>query len=139
MAFVIQVTDVTFNSYKQKVADAAEAQILAWLEAIGQDAAATAAGKAPVDTGELKNSISHAVVASENAVYIGTNVDYAKWHEFGTGIYAEDGGRQTPWAYKDREGVWHYTHGVPAKHFLQFGASAHADEYGRLLERMLKQ
>ena len=139
MAFVIQVSEINFASNKDKIQEAAKDTILDWLAAIGEDAAATAASKAPVDTGELKNSISKAVVPSEMAVYIGTNVDYAKWHEFGTGIYAEDGGRQTPWAYKDRDGVWHYTHGVPAKHFLQFGASAHADDYGRLLEKMLKQ
>ena len=139
MAFVIQVSEVNFTSHKQKIEDAAKESILEWLAAVGQDAAATAAAKAPVDTGMLKNSISSVVVPDEKAVYIGTNVDYAKWHEFGTGIYAEDGGRQTPWAYKDREGVWHYTHGVPAKHFLQFGATAHADEYGRLLEKFLKQ
>ena len=139
MAFVIQVSEIQFKSNKDDIEKAAKASILDWLAAVGQDAASTAAGKAPVDTGMLKNSISSAVVPSEQAVYIGTNVDYAKWHEFGTGIYAEDGGRQTPWAYKDRDGVWHYTHGVPAKHFLQFGATAHADEYGRLLERYLKQ
>ena len=139
MAFVIQVSEVSFKDNLPEIQQAAESQILAWLEAIGQDAAATAAAKAPVDTGELKNSISPAVVPAEQAVYIGTNVEYAKWQELGTGIYAEDGGRQTPWAYKDRDGVWHYTHGVPAKHFLQFGCSAHAEEYGRMLERFLKQ
>lgn len=36
-----------------------------------------------VDTGNLKNSISHEVVSKENAVYIGTNVEY--------GIYVHEG------------------------------------------------
>ena len=145
MSLVIQVEDIQFKSHKYDIEKALDSDILAWLEAIGQDAAATAASKAPVDTGRLKNSISHAVVPDEKAVYIGTNVhnkdgkNYAIYHELGTGIYAEEGGRQTPWAYKDDKGIWHFTRGVPAKHFIQFGASAHADAYGRLLEKLLKQ
>ena len=60
---------------------------MAWLQAIGEDAAETAAQKAPVDTGRLKNSISWATPAlygggdsipqatpEKNSVYIGTNV-----------------------------------------------------------------
>lgn len=35
-----------------------------------------------IRTGRLKNSITHAV--EENAVYIGTNVDYAPYVELGT-------------------------------------------------------
>lgn len=37
-----------------------------------------------VDTGNLKNSISHSVNSSENAVYIGTNVNYAPYVHEGT-------------------------------------------------------
>ena len=139
-----KVVDVTIESHIQEVKEAAKIDILAWLDAIGEDAAETAAQVAPVDTGELKNSISHAVDDEENTVYIGTNVkneqgvNYAIYHEFGTGIYAESGGRQTPWAFKDREGKWHYTRGVPAKHFLKFGATAHQKEYKQALEMFLR-
>jgi len=133
-----KVIDVTIESHIQEVKEAAKIDILAWLDAIGEDAAETAAQVAPVDTGELKNSISHAVDDSDNTVYIGTNVPYAKWHEFGTGIYAESGGRQTPWKFQDREGKWHYTRGVPAKHFLKFGATAHQKEYKQALEMFLR-
>lgn len=132
------VSDVKFTDNSKAVLDAAKEQINAWLEAIGEDAAGVAAKQAPADTGRLRNSISSAVVESEQAVYIGTNVEYAMYHEFGTGIYAEEGGRQTPWAFKDKDGVWHYTHGVPARHFLQFGITAHQEQYKALLERYLK-
>ena len=37
-----------------------------------------------VDTGRLKNSITHAVDMSQPAVYIGTNVEYAPYVHFGT-------------------------------------------------------
>lgn len=124
---------------KQEVTEAMKQKVEAWLDAIGQDAASTAANKAPVDTGALKNSISHAVDEEEKKVYIGTNIEYAIWHELGTGKYAsEGGGRQGGWNYQDSEGNWHHTEGVPAKHFLQFGATAHQAEYKAMLEKALK-
>jgi len=125
---------------KQEIMQAMKDQVTGWLNAIGEDAASTAANKAPVDTGALKNSISHAVDESELKAYIGTNIEYAIWHELGTGKYAsEGGGRQGGWNYQDSEGNWHHTEGVPAKHFLQFGATAHQAEYKAMLEKALKQ
>ena len=125
---------------KQEIMQAMKAQVAGWLDAIGEDAASTAANKAPVDTGALKNSISHAVDENEQKAYIGTNIEYAIWHELGTGKYAsEGGGRQGGWNYQDSEGNWHHTEGVPAKHFLQFGATAHQAEYKAMLENALRQ
>lgn len=37
-----------------------------------------------VDTGRLKNSITHVVDITEPAVYVGTNVEYAPYVHFGT-------------------------------------------------------
>ena len=37
-----------------------------------------------IDTGNLRNSITHKVVDSEKAVYIGTNVEYALYVHEGT-------------------------------------------------------
>lgn len=133
-----QVTSVSLTDRSEEVIAAMKDQVNDWLDLIGEDAASTAADKAPVDTGMLKNSISHAVDESEPAVYIGTNVEYAPYHEFGTGAYAENGaGRKKPWAFKDKDGKWHYTKGVPARHFIQFGATAHKAEYKQLLEEYL--
>ena len=39
--------------------------------------------RAPVDTGNLRSSITHKVVSDEEA-RVGTNVDYAPWVEGGT-------------------------------------------------------
>ncbi len=143
---VINAGNVTIKSHIDEVKNAAEIDILAWLDAMGEDAAETAAGKAPVDTGRLKNSIGHAVVADEHTVYIGTNVkneegkNYAIYHEFGTGVYAEQSNaKKIPWAYKDKKtGEWRYTKGVPAKHFLKFGVTAHKSAYKKALEQYLK-
>lgn len=74
--------------------------------------------KCPVDTGQLRQSITHNV--EDNVGTIGTNVEYAPYVEYGTGIHARDGnGRQTPWSYKDAEGNWHRTVGQKPQPFLE--------------------
>lgn len=90
-----------------------------------------------VDTGAMRNSISHTV--HEHDVYIGTNNQYAPYHELGTGIYASQaGGRQSPWYYKDRKGKWHRTRGLYPIHFLKKAASEHTKEYKGIIEKVLK-
>jgi phage gpG-like protein len=89
-----------------------------------------------VDTGRLRNSVTHTVV--QNEVYIGSNVKYAAYHELGTGIYAsQPGGRQTPWTYVDRHGVGHVTKGLYPIHFLKKSASEYLDEYKAILNTVL--
>lgn len=52
----------------------------------------------PSVDGILRASIGHYVEGNE--VHIGTNIPYAPYVEYGTGIYAAAGdGRKTPWAY----------------------------------------
>lgn len=52
-------------------------QIEQALTAIGLTAETYAKQDCPVDTGRLRNSITHAVESGEKAVYIGSNVEYA--------------------------------------------------------------
>lgn len=52
------------------------------LERIGMQAEGYAQDLCPVDTGNLRNSITH--TADEEAAYIGTNVEYAPYVELGT-------------------------------------------------------
>lgn len=54
------------------------------LEEIGLAAEGYAKRRCPVDTGNLRNSITHAVESAEDAVYVGTNVEYAAYVELGT-------------------------------------------------------
>lgn len=72
MAIDVKITD---NS--DLVKNALEEQIEAALIAIGMTAETYAKRDCPVDTGRLRNSITHAVEAGEQAVYIGSNVEYA--------------------------------------------------------------
>lgn len=72
----------------------------------------------PVDTGDLRNSITHEV--EDNVGYVGTNKEYAPYVEFGTGIFSSEGnGRDTPWSYQDDEGNWHTTVGQKPQPFLK--------------------
>ena len=71
----------------------------------------------PVDTGQLRSSITHEVVEKEGRV--GTNVEYAPYVEYGTGLFAAKGdGRQERWNYQDGEGNWHSTIGQHPQPFL---------------------
>lgn len=58
--------------------------VLRALEQIGMAAEGYAKDLCPVDTGNLRNSITHVVDESNGAVYIGTNVEYAPYVELGT-------------------------------------------------------
>ena len=107
------------------------------LERCGSQAEGYAKDLAPVDTGRLRNSISHQVDDSENAVYIGTNVSYAPYVELATGIYA-DGGRPDPWVYQDDNGNWHWTRGNPAQPFLKPAVADHKQTYQNIIEDELK-
>ena len=54
------------------------------LEEVGLVAEGYAKRLCPVDTGRLKNSITHVTGFGAKAVYIGTNVKYARYVEMGT-------------------------------------------------------
>ena len=101
-------------SYKdntEQVLSAMEKAIERGLEAIGLTAEGHAKKETPVDTGRLRNSISHAV--EDRAAYIGTNVEYAPYVELGA---------------RGRDG----------KHMLQRAATEHTAEYKRLMEDSMK-
>ena len=138
MSIEVNVTD---NS--GEILAALPEQIEAALEAVGIQAVShaqqniTAAGR--VDTGALRNSITHQVDMSENAVYVGTNNEYALFNEMGTGIYLEGGGgRTTPWSYQDARGEWHTTRGMKPIHFLKNAVTDNVPEYRAIIEQHLK-
>lgn len=72
----------------------------------------------PVKNNQLRASITHEVEGTTGV--IGTNVEYAPYVEYGTGIYAaKGGGSQTPWSYQDAEGNWYTTVGMRPQPFLE--------------------
>lgn len=75
---------------------------------------------APVQTARLRNSIDYQVDQKELIGYVGTNVEYAVYVEFGTGEFAENGrGRKGGWVYKDPSGEWFFTWGQPPQPYLR--------------------
>lgn len=128
---------VVFKDYSADVLNEFHDAVLRALERCGEQAEGYAKDLAPVDTGNLRNSISHRVDDGEAAVYIGTNVSYAPYVELATGIYAE-GGRPTPWVYRDTEGNFHWTAGNPAQPFLAPAVKDHPQTYRNIIADELK-
>ena len=70
------------------------------------------------DTGALSRSISSKVEGLKGIVF--TPLEYAPYVEFGTGLFAENGGRtNVPWNYQDDEGNWHSTSGQKPQPFMR--------------------
>lgn len=94
-----------------------------------------------IRTGNLRNSIAHAVEQDENgtAAVVGSTAGYSMYVELGTGIHAEGGGgRQTPWKYQDAKGNWHTTSGMPSRPFLRPALENHIKEYQETVEAILR-
>lgn len=68
----------------EEAIDAIGSAIAAALEEVGLVAEGYAKRLCPVDTGRLRNSITHVTRPDDNAVYIGTNVEYGQYVEYGT-------------------------------------------------------
>lgn len=128
---------VNFKDNSGAVLSAFHSAVEKALEECGLVAEGYAKKLAPVDTGNLRNSISHKVDTEEPAVYIGSNSLYAAYQEFGTGIYTE-GGRDTPWVYQDEKGNWHWTRGNKAQPFLKPSVADHQKQYRQIIEQELK-
>lgn len=101
----------TYKDNTEEVLSALERAKKRGLEAIGLAAEGHAKKITPVDTGRLRNSISH--TTDDEAAYIGTNVEYAPYVELGS---------------RGRDG----------KHMLQRAATEHTEEYKRLMEDSMK-
>lgn len=78
--------------------------------------------KAPKDTGALRNSIQSKVENNgfEVVGIVFTPLEYAPYIEYGTGLFAEEGGRKTPWTYEDEKtGERIFTRGQKPKPYLR--------------------
>ena len=108
--------NITINSHKDEVLEELNRKIGIVLEEWGLVAERYAKDKAPVATGRMRNSITHQVVESEQAVYIGTDIKdppYPRYVELGTS-------RQKP------------------QPFLRPAIADHLDEYSAIAKRELQ-
>ena len=93
---------------------------------------------APKDTGALRRSITSKVENSEGVIY--TPLEYAPYVEYGTGLFAEGGGRKdVPWSYQDDEGNWHTTSGQRPQPFMRPALNENRAEILRILTEALTQ
>ena len=127
---------VTILNNSDAVRQAKDEAIARALVAIGEVAEGHAKLACPVHIGRLHNSIQN--TSDNDTVYVGTNVEYAPYVEYGTGRFAEGGGRSTPWTYQDDEGNWHTTSGQKPQPFLKPAIMDHVAEYEKIAEAMLK-
>ncbi len=98
----------------RQIANAIHHAVAAALEEIGLAAERFAKRACPVDTGRLRNSITHALNMDEESVYVGTNVEYAPYVELGI---------------HGREGVG----------FLRHAAEDHGSYYRKIMEKHLSK
>lgn len=126
------------NDHTQEILDAMKEYVEDALIVIGETAEGYAKGDTPVDTGRLRNSITFATktfggvstynddeggvyfdgasqqTPEDNTVYMGSNVDYAIYVEYGE-----------------------YAHKVGKNHFIRDAISTHGDEYKEILRASL--
>ena len=76
------MSNVKFDSRRAQFVDAKDLAVERALEIIGIKAEKYAKALCPVDTGNLRNSISHG--SDKEKAYVGTNVEYAPYQELGT-------------------------------------------------------
>ena len=104
---------VEIHDNSKEISEDIKAALLRGLETCGLVAEGYAKKLAPVDTGNLRNSITHTVDEEEPAAYIGTNVEYAPYVCLGT-IH------------------------MKAQPFLKPAVNDHKDEYRKIIENELK-
>ena len=96
----------------------------------------TAKQKAPKGNGELRRSITSRIEKNSDSIegVVYTPLEYAPYVEFGTGLFAEEQGRQdVPWHYQDDEGNWHSTSGMHPQPFLRPALYENREEIKRIL------
>lgn len=129
--------EIEYSDYSDLTLEQFNVAVLRGLEACGMTAETYAKQGCPVDTGRLRNSITHATKnnsgtthtykddhgntytqdvgsVTEMAAYIGSNVSYAAYQCMGT------------------------ANGISAKHFLKNAVGNHAEEYKNIIKSSLE-
>lgn len=111
---------MVFRDHSQEAKDAIQQATVRWLFEACILVQGQAILLAPTQTARLKGSIDYQVDEGELVGYVGTNVEYAIYVEFGTGEFAENGrGRKGGWVYKDPSGEWFFTWGQEPQPYLR--------------------
>ena len=76
--------EIDYTDNVDKILAALDDAVAVALEKCGLLAEGYAKKLGSVDTGNLRNSITHSVDADGRCAYVGTNVEYAPYVEYGT-------------------------------------------------------
>lgn len=98
---------------------------------------AAAKKKAPKGAGDLRRSITSEVKQQSGDIVgiVFTPLEYAPYVEYGTGLFAEEGGRRdVPWSYQDDEGNWHSTRGMKPQPYLRPALNENKKQIIEILE-----
>ena len=104
---------VEVQDHTDEVIEALGTALARGLEAVGIEAESDAAAICPVDTGRLRNSITHTIDDNGKSAIIGTNVEYS--------LYVHEG-----------------VHGRKGQPFLTDAITHNADKYRRIIEASLR-
>lgn len=96
--------------------------------------------KAPKGTGELRRSITSKIEKNGDEIQgvVFTPLEYAPYVEYGTGLFAEEGGRRdVPWNYQDDKGEWHRTSGQKPQPYMRPALDENREQILRILKEGL--
>lgn len=100
----------------------------------------TAKSLAPVDDGNLRDSIEMEIFGDGLMAKVTVGASYAVYVEYGTGIYAVGGdGRKTPWTYySDKLGRYVTTRGMSAQPYWEPAIDAGQRHFRSRMRRLGK-
>lgn len=125
------MSEVSFESHLDEILQNLDQdKIPRILETMGLVAEGYAKRLCPVDTGNLRNSITHDSDMSDQSAVIGTNVEYGK--------YVELGHRQDPGRYVPAIGKRLVADHVAPQPFLRPAVEDHKSEYKNIAESIMK-
>jgi hypothetical protein len=143
-----KMTEIKLTDYSPKVLEQMEEQVLLGLELIGQEAEGNAKGECPLDTGLLRNSITHALAGKAPATksYKADKPDKNGVVRSGTytgktpkkqGEHSVYIGSNVEYAV-DVEFNATKKHDTGKAHFLKDAATLHTDQYKEIMKLALK-
>ena len=128
------MADVEMTDNTGKVLSALDRATARALEIIGGKCESYAKGIVPVDTGALRNSITHRV--DGDTVMVGSAISYAPYVELGTG---KDYDPPPEWMQNNApRGSGIIKRSVKPRPYLRPAVENHIDEYKNVMEKELK-
>lgn len=122
-----------FDELLVRLQNMSEADMTAGLQSACALVERSAKEKAPKGIGDLRRSITSKVEGEKGIVY--TPLEYAPYVEYGTGLFAEEGGRKdVPWNYQDEKGEWHSTSGQHPSPYMRPALNENRENILRILQ-----